>query len=108
METEIVTTITEQLPVTLQSNPLVTTGVNGLEVYLNDSGDFMENLVRYINSTTDYINNILNDIFNAAWYYGRYISEFVAYFVDNGLPSFFVFACSASLFFIWYSFLRGR
>lgn len=108
METEIVTTVTEQLPETIQSNPLVTTGVNGLEVYLNDSGDFMKNFVNYVNSTTDYINNILNDIFYACWYYMRYVGEFVAYFVDNGLPEFFIFACSASLFFIWYSFLRGR
>lgn len=108
METEIVTTVTEQLPETLQTNPLITTGVNGLEVYLNDSGDFMKNFVNYVNSTTDYINNILNDIFNACWYYIRYVSAFVDYFVDNGLPEFFIFACSASLFFIWYSFLRGR
>lgn len=108
METEIVTIITDNLPETIQTYPLVTTGINGLEVYLNDSGDFMKNFVNYVNSTTDYINNILNDIFNACWYYSRYLEAFVSAFVDNGLPEFFIFAVSAALFFIWYGFLRGR
>ena len=107
METEIVTTITE-LPDTIQTYPIVTTFENGLEVYLNDSGDFMQNTANYLRSTVDYINNILTDTFNVAWYYGRYISDFLGIFVNSELPWFLLTALSASLFFIWYSFLRGR
>lgn len=108
METQIVTTITEQLPETIQTYPLNTTVANGLEVYLNDSGDFMQNTANYLRSTVDYINNILTDTFNVCWYYVRYVSGFLNIFADDGLPWFLLTALSASLFFMWYSFLRGR